>query len=376
MAGLVDEEIVQVVELAVEHATRHPDDSLGIITANTQHMDRVEGALQQAARKHPTLGEFRARMNGPRRRLFVKSLEMVQGDERDTIILSMGRSKGVDGRLRMQFGPINHEGGERRLNVAVTRARRRMHVVSAFTHEDMTTTSTKGPTVLRRYLEWAGTATRPREIGRATSYELNALERDVLNTLEKRGIPATPQWGESGYRIDFALADPDIPGRMVLALELDGDRYHRLTSVRDRDRLRQAHLERMGWRFHRVWASAWFQDPDGQADVIERHWREAVAAPAEKSAPPDPTPTVAQHKPAVRRLPQPMVQQGLRIDQYTDSQLDDIARWVLSDDLALDRDTRLRQMREALGFKKSGRRIVECCVAALDRTRDATAGGR
>jgi very-short-patch-repair endonuclease len=376
-AGLVDEEVGRVVELAVEHATRHPNDSLGIITANTQHMDRVEAALQQASRKHSALGEFRARMNGPRRRLFVKSLEMVQGDERDTIILSMGRSKGVDGRLRMQFGPINHEGGERRLNVAVTRARRRMHVVSAFTHEDMATTSpTKGPKVLRRYLEWAGTAIRPREIGRATAYELNPLERDVLDALEKRKIPATPQWGESGYRIDFALADPDLPGRMVLALELDGDRYHRLSSVRDRDRLRQAHLERMGWRFHRVWASAWFQDPDGQADLIARRWREAVAAPAEHSAAPEPAVTVSEPAPAARRLPRPRVPQGLRIEQYTDSQLDDIACWVLSDDLALDRETRLRQMREALGFKRVGRRIVERCAAALNRVRDATAGGR
>jgi len=188
-------------------------------------------------------------MNGPRRRLFVKSLEMVQGDERDAIILSMGRAKGADGRLRMQFGPINHEGGERRLNVAVTRARRRMHVVISFNHEDMAPNwATKGPAALRRYLESAATGTHPREVGRATGLELNALERDVLDALEKRDIPVTPQWGESDYRIDFALADPDLPGRMVLALEMDGDSYHRLTSVRDRDRLRQTHLEGMGWR--------------------------------------------------------------------------------------------------------------------------------
>jgi hypothetical protein len=163
---------------------------------------------------------------------------------------------------------------------------------------------------------------------------------------------------------------------MVLALEIDGDRYHRLISVRDRDRLRQTHLERMGWRFHRVWASAWFQDPEGQADLIERRWREAVAAPPEHSASSEPAPTVSEPAPAARRLPRPKVPQGLRIEQYTDSQLDDVACWVLSDDLALDRETRLRQMREALGFKRVGRRIVERCAAALNRVRDATAGGR
>lgn len=101
----------------------------------------------------------------------------------------------------------------------------------------------------------------------------------MLAELTRRGIPATPQWGVAGYRIDFALADPDRQGRMVLALEVDGDSYHRLASARDRDRLRQSHLENMGWDFHRVWVSAWFTDPDGQADRIERHWKEVLAAP-------------------------------------------------------------------------------------------------
>lgn len=105
----------------------------------------------------------------------------------------------------------------------------------------------------------------------------------------------------------------------------------------------------MGWRFHRVWASAWFQDPDGQAELIERRWRDAVAAPVGHSAAQEPAPVVSEPAPAACGLPRPRVPQGLRIEQYTDSELDDIACWVLSDDLAL---------------------------AALDRVRDATAGGR
>ena len=251
-----------------------------------------------------------------------------------------------------------------------------MHVVSAFVHEDMATTSpTKGPLVLRRYLEWAGTGTRPREIGRATGLALNALERDVWEALDKRAIPATPQWGESGYRIDFALADPDHPGRMVLALELDGDRYHRLPSVRDRDRLRQAHLERMGWRFHRVWASAWFHDPEGQVDLIEQSWREAVAASVDRRSAPEPAPAKLEPEPATRRLPRPPITPGLRIDQYTDVELDAVALWVLSDDLPQARETRLREMRDALGFRKAGRRIVERCTTALNRVREIPDGG-
>lgn len=371
--GLVDEEVDRVVGLVVEHSTEHPHDSLGIITANVRHMDRIEAAVRQAAAHHPELEEFRTRMNGPRRRLFVKSLEMVQGDERDVIILSIGRAKGADGRLQMKFGPINHEGGERRLNVAVTRARRRMHVVSSFTHEDMTPNwPTKGPAALRRFLEVAATGARPREVGRAGDVPPNPLEQDVLDALEKRGIPVTPQWGVSGYRIDFALADPHRDGRMVLALEVDGDSYHRLTSVRDRDRLRQGHLERMGWQFHRVWASAWFADPGGEADRIEQRWRQAIAAPQDDR--PAPAPAVPEPAPARHRRPRPPVPPGQRIDQYTDHDLDRIARWLLSDDLPLDHETRLRQMREALGFARSGSRIDARCGTALNRVRDAANG--
>jgi very-short-patch-repair endonuclease len=266
----------------------------------------------------------------------------------------------------MHFGPINYDGGERRLNVAITRARRLMHVVSAFTHEDMVPNWPKhGPAMLRRFLEQAATERASHDLGRAVGAPLNDAERDVWQALDKRSIPVTPQWGVSGYRIDFALGDPERPGRMVLAVELDGNRHHQLGSARDRDRLRQAHLERMGWTFHRVWASAWFADPNGEADRIEQHWRQAIATPAS-------TIRVASNSalepgPEPRRRGALPVQAGLRIDQYTDDELEHVVRWVLSDGLPLDRGTRVRHMWEALGFKRAGSRIVTRCNAALNR---------
>lgn len=366
--GLLDAEVTRIAELVVNHAVDHPTQSLGVITANVEHQERIEESLRKASAEHPSLDKFRARMAGPRRRLFVKSLEMVQGDERDVIVLSIGRAKGADGRLSLNFGPINREGGERRLNVAVTRARTRMHVVSAITHEDLPPTSpTKGPEVLRRFLAMAAAGGRPRDVGRAIEIMLNPLEERVLAELTRRGIPATPQWGVAGYRIDFALADPERQGRMVLALEVDGDSYHRLASARDRDRLRQSHLEKMGWEFHRVWASAWFTDPDGQADGIERHWKDVLAAPRL-----DPEPPAAEDlpAPAVRREPRPPVEPRRgNIALYADDELDKMARWLASDGLPLDRETRLVQMRHELGFTRRGNRIDERCGAALDRVR-------
>ncbi|MGH3798116.1 MAG: AAA domain-containing protein [Pseudonocardiaceae bacterium] len=118
--GVVGAEVQRIVELVLKHVREHPDDTLSVITMGIKHANHVETALRAATSEHQELDEFTTHMQGPGRRLFVKSLENVQGDERDAIILSMGYSKGPDGRLPMRFGPINQEGGEHRLNVAVT----------------------------------------------------------------------------------------------------------------------------------------------------------------------------------------------------------------------------------------------------------------
>lgn len=185
-----------------------PERSLGVITANVDHQERIEAALRRASIENPSLAEFQQRMAGPRRRLFVKSLESVQGDERDVIVLrlSIGRAKGSDGRLRRYFGPINQEGGERRLNVAVSRARTFLHVVSAFTPDEIQPESRRsGPEMLRRFLHVAATGAAPRHVGRAEDVELNPIERDLLAELHRRHIPAFAQWGVGRYRIDSLL---------------------------------------------------------------------------------------------------------------------------------------------------------------------------
>jgi very-short-patch-repair endonuclease len=378
--GVVGAEVQRVVELVLQHVREHPDDTLGVITMGSKHANHVEAALYAATSEHQELEEFTARMQGPGRRLFVKSLENVQGDERDAIILSMGYSKGPDGRLRMQFGPINQEGGERRLNVAVTRARRRMCVVSSFTHHDMPPDwPTVGPKLLRRFLEFASNGGRMDEVGKAVATEPNGFERSVAEALDAHQVQYVREWGVSGYRIDFALIHPDQPGRMILAVEADGDSYHRSPSARDRDRLRQEHLERLGWRFHRVWASEWFSDPHAQSARIVDRWRdastdadrEALTKPsAEPPAVPSPrpAPTTVPDIPDVvaRRGPRPPVPRR-RIDEYDSEEIVNICRWLLRDGLLLDRDTRIDQAVEQLGFQRRGSKIVQRINTALDR---------
>jgi very-short-patch-repair endonuclease len=190
-----------------------------------------------------------------------RDLERVQGDERDAIILSVGYGKGPDGRLRYHFGPLNDDGGERRLNVAVTRAKKRMTVVSSLTALDLDPerTTREGLRLLRHYLEYAHSGGANLGDGALERPELNGFEIDVRDSLDRAGVPLIPQWGCSGYFIDFAAKHPTRPGELVLAIECDGATYHSSQSARDRDRLRQDHLENLGWRFHRIWSTDWFR---------------------------------------------------------------------------------------------------------------------
>ena len=270
-------EVNKVIELILDHAAKRPDKSLGVIAMGIKHAERIQEGLRAAL--HERQEEFAEFFDESRPEpFFVKNLERVQGDERDAIILSVGYGKNADGRLLYRFGPLNMEGGERRLNVAVTRAKERMTLVSAFTHHDMDPdrSQARGVELLRAYLEYC--ASNGAQLGQqaASIPKLNPFEVDVRDSLTRAGIPLVAQYGASGYRIDFAAKHPTQPGRMVLAIECDGAAYHSSVSARDRDRLRQEHLERLGWRFHRIWSQDWFTDKQSEIGRATRAYETAV----------------------------------------------------------------------------------------------------
>ncbi|MFZ5825144.1 MAG: AAA domain-containing protein, partial [Bacillota bacterium] len=227
-------EVRKVVELVLDHATQHPDLSLGVIAMGIKHANRVQAALDQALRERPDLEPF----FDPNRddRFFVKNLERVQGDERDVIMLTVGYGKDRQGRLPYRFGPILYEGGERRLNVAVTRARRRMILISSFSHLDMdpSRSKSKGVELLRNYLQFAASQGRAVGEGAAAGREPGEFEADVLAALTERGLKLLPRWGASSYRIDLVAQHPTDPERFVLAIECDGDGYRSVPTARDR----------------------------------------------------------------------------------------------------------------------------------------------
>jgi very-short-patch-repair endonuclease len=283
----VNNEVLRVVELVLEHARTRPSETLGVIALGLRHAERIDAALRSrlAAGVSPSVEAFFAEETG----FFVKNLERVQGDERDAIILSVGYGKHEDGKMRYQWGPLLRDGGERRLNVAATRAKHRLTLVSSFSaHEvDADRLTKAGARMLAQYLEYADSGGTP-VAASSGGVVTDTFSESVRSRLAEHGITVVPQYGVGGYRVDFAFAHPDDPSRMILAVEADGASYRDSGSVRDRDRLRKEHLERLGWRFHRLWSTNWFHDADGEVAKLRDAYEQAVAASAST---PTPTPT-------------------------------------------------------------------------------------
>jgi very-short-patch-repair endonuclease len=362
-------EVEEVVRQVLLHAETRPHESLGVITMGIKHANRLQAALDRALDVRPELSDFFSLDR--EERFFVKNLETVQGDERDAIILSIGYGKAANGDLPHRFGPLTQNVGYRRLNVAVTRAKRRMCVISSFSHDeiDLNRSGSRGVQLLKSYLEYAASGGRvlPEE-EHAGEVALNAFEADVRDALEARRIRTRPQFGASRYCIDLVAMHPEKPGRPVLAIECDGASYHSSATARDRDRLRQAHLQRLGWRFHRIWSTDWFYSREQETQRAVSAYEEAVRtadlldADAAPSANPDrlePATQVPQQPIARQRGSRPLFPVRDTIDQYSDRELRRIAEWIQSDGLLRTDEELIRDIFEVLPFQRLGGRIRE-----------------
>ena len=381
-------EVRKVVELVLRHATDRPSETLGVIAMGIKHARQVEAALDQALEKRPDLEEF-FDLNRPQR-FFVKNLERVQGDERDAIILTIGYGKDRGGKLPFRFGPLLSEGGRRRLNVAVTRARNRMTLVSSFSHLDMDLAKIRpgtGVELLRFYLQYAGTRGKQLGDGRATEYPLNEFEADVFAALTAKGIPLIPQVGASSYRIDFVAKHPQKPGRLVLAIECDGATYHSAPTARDRDRLRQQHLAALGWKFHRIWSTDWFLRKSEEIENAWRAYQSAVTIADKEDAsqphgrqestgddrdPANPDPDIRDSDPQASgegnrpRKRRPAIAPKENITEYRPRELISLIDWINSDGCLRTDEEIVELMIPELGFSRRGPRIEAAIRSALD----------
>lgn len=257
-----------IAEAVVRHARTNPEQTLGVATFSVAQRQAVLKELELLRRANPDLESFFVgEANEP---FFVKNLENIQGDERDVIFISVGYGKTVEGYLAHAFGPLSGEGGERRLNVLISRAKLRCEVFCNFTGADidLERSRARGVSALKLFLTFAETGHFG--LGEVTGADFDSeFEIQVFERLQAAGYDVKRQIGASGFRVDLAVSDPDKPGRFVLGIECDGAQFHSSRSARDRDRLRQQVLEGHGWIIHRVWSADWYLRPQHELKKIE-----------------------------------------------------------------------------------------------------------
>jgi very-short-patch-repair endonuclease len=268
----------RVADIICQRLKARPERSLGVVAFSQSQQLAILHELERRRAADPALDllfdEARAEP------FFVKNLENVQGDERDVMIVSVGYGRDASGRLLMNFGPLNQQGGERRLNVAITRAREQVTLVSSLLPEDIDLKRTQhpGPRLLREYLEYArrgGTGDWGQELANPSTPTPHPpipnprVEDQLADALAQRGISLARQIGHSDFRIDIAIRDAADTGCFVLGIECDGDDYRDAPTARDRERLREQVLAGLGWQIMRIWSADWAQNAEGQVGRVQ-----------------------------------------------------------------------------------------------------------
>jgi very-short-patch-repair endonuclease len=260
--------------------------TIGVVTFNSEQQGLIEDLLDDERRKDPGLEPYFSEME--LEPVFVKNLESVQGDERDIMYFSITYGPDMAGTVSMNFGPLNRDGGERRLNVAVTRARHELRVFSSLRGEQMDLSRTKANGVrdLKHFLEFAEIG--PRALAEAHhgsqgDFE-SPFEAGVATALGRKGWQVHTQIGASSFRVDLGVVHPDFAGRYLAGVECDGATYHRSATARDRDKLREQVLRGLGWEIVRIWSTDWWVNPGGTLERVHAALTELLEKDREQRA--------------------------------------------------------------------------------------------
>lgn len=244
--------------------------TIGVVTFNSEQQGLIEDLLDEERRKDPGLEPYFSEVE--LEPVFVKNLESVQGDERDIMYFSITYGPDISGAVSMNFGPLNRDGGERRLNVAVTRARHELRVFSSLRGEqmDLSRTQAAGVRDLKHFLEFAERGPRAlAEAHHGSQGDFDSpFEASVSQALERKGWQVHTQIGASSFRVDLGVVHPDFTGRYLAGVECDGATYHRSATARDRDKLREQVLRGLGWEIVRIWSTDWWVDPSGTLERV------------------------------------------------------------------------------------------------------------
>jgi very-short-patch-repair endonuclease len=382
------EEAKAVVQAAFDHFQKYGDGkSLGIGTFNVNQQQAILEVLELELKRHPRAQKFHKHFFGEwEEKFFVKNLETIQGDERDVIFVSVGYGFDEDGKLTHNFGPLNKDGGERRLNVLVTRAKEKCMVFANFHAGDLknvTEGSAFGLRALKTFLGYA----EHRNLESMDSHLVETtspFEDSIRSAIKEEGLEVHQQVGCAGYRLDLAVVDPEDPDRYLLGIECDGAMYHSAPVARDRDRLRQQILEGLGWNIYRIWSTDWYRNREESINRLFMAIQEAREG---------------KKKPEVELIEEETLVEEEAPPVQVEVNLEDmIPAYQLCNDLELSKDKPLheklpqevapamrrvvdtegpihvtelyKRIRSHWGLKRSGRRIKETLDASLQLALD------
>lgn len=374
-----------VCQAVIEHARKNAHLSLGVAAFSVRQQQAILDELELLRRENPdTEAFFAAHGTEP---FFVKNLENVQGDERDVILISVGYGKDVHGYMAMRFGPLSNEGGERRLNVLISRAKKRCEVFSSITADDidLQRASGRGVASFKAFLSFAqtGCLSTAQRSGRE---EESPFEEAVRRSVESLGFEVHPQVGVAGFFVDLAVVDRERNGRYLLGIECDGAAYHSSRSARDRDRLRQAVLEDHGWTIHRIWSADWLQRPSEQlrkiAAVLER--AKVIADEVKEPIAPKDISVALENEDSIERetvlevdsnglnaLTTPYKEARCEVPSHIEPQdletkkLAVIVERIVEQEGPIHEDEIVNRVRDLWGFSRAGSRIQDAVIKAV-----------
>lgn len=372
------EEAKAVAQAVMAHALNQPQMTLGVAAFSVAQRDLISVEVELLRRKTPEAEPFFSQH--PNEPFFVKNLENIQGDQRDSIFISVGYGRNESGRLAKEFGPLNKDGGHRRLNVLITRAKMVMRVFSNFKADDLEldATTKHGVRALKNFLKFA--ETRELEVAQETGRGVDSpFEAEVLSALRLLGYNVEPQVGTAGYFIDMAVKHPHLPGRYLLAIECDGASYHSSRSARDRDRLRQGVLEGLGWTFHRIWSTDWFRNRHREIERVVTAIEAAQYAadqllPMEANVPTASTHVISRDDDTAPvepgfAVPYERVQLapvlGMQMHQVSSSTLAQMISKVVKVEGPVHIDVVTRRLMDAFSIVRAGSRITSSMYAAV-----------
>lgn len=262
------DEAKAIAQAVIQHIQTRPNQSLGVVAFSSLQRDTILSELEKLRKKHPEFESFFYEQND-HEDFFVKIIENIQGDTRDTILVSITDGKNTEGELPLDFGRFNADGGEKRLNVLLTRARKNLQFFSHFNPDEMILTehSPYAIKLFKRVLHEAQHATSPVTLDPQSNQVpfLNAVTTSIQNL----GYQAEPQMTDAGFYVHIDIQDPNVDSRSILSVKCDCISGNIQENARDRERLHQQLLESMGWRFHSLWSTDWFRNRHVEINRIE-----------------------------------------------------------------------------------------------------------